>query len=67
METAPFWLQLVGFLAPAVAVYVAIRVDLAVLKVRAEHNEKAADDAQKTADEAHHRINRIHNRFEKTS
>lgn len=49
--TPEFWLQVIVAIGAAFGVYGAIRADLAAAKIRAEH-------AQKAADEAHGRIDR---------
>lgn len=45
--------------ASGVATYTAIRVEIAILKVRAEHNEKRAEAAHELAADAHDRLNRL--------
>lgn len=59
MDNLPTWLQLVAILGSPIAVYVAIRVDLAVLKVKAEHVEKRTEAAHELAADAHDRLNRL--------
>lgn len=48
MTDFPLFMQVIIAMAPAVAVYVAIRVDLAVLKIRMDHVEKDIEANAKT-------------------
>lgn len=59
MDGLPTWLQLLFVFGSPIAVYVAIRVDLAVLKVKTEHNEQRVNATHELAADAHDRINRL--------
>jgi hypothetical protein len=49
----------IGPLVGAVGAYVAIRSDLAVLKVKIEHHDQALQTVTRRADQAHTRIDEV--------
>ena len=59
MDIREFLPTLIASACGGLAAYVAIRVDLAVLKLQALHNKERADNAHELASDAHDRLNKL--------